>query len=79
MYTWGMSNLAEALDTITRIDAAGDKIRLGYTATVMGRSVAHKDAKPTSADEARAALNTLANLGAEFQSITVYRHESEMI
>lgn len=70
-----MNTLNEALDTITRIDAAGDSIILGYTAMVMGRAVAHKDAKPTGAEEARAALNTLANLGAEFQSITVYRHE----
>lgn len=67
--------MTEALADIARIERGGDKIRLGYTATVMGRTVVHKDAKPTGADEARAALNALANLGAEFQSITVYRHE----
>lgn len=65
----------DALATIDRLDASGDKVLLGWTATVMGRTVTHKDAKPVVAAEARAALAVLADLGAEFDTIAVFRHE----
>jgi hypothetical protein len=66
---------AEAFSDIDHIDAGGDKVRLAYTATVMGRTVTHKDATPVVPTEARAALNVLVDLGAVFASISVYRHE----